>query len=175
MKGLGVLLGVGILGYLAYRSGLFGGVASSSPSIPGPSNPPAPQLPSAASNSAVQLATLYAQILGTATAAAKSGVTVNGLGIQNGVTFANFDAWNYYLGQLIPWTLPGYQDLTKTPDPNTPISSQAYWLLMAPWLSSNHGLSGLGAYFTGNPARLIPHPVRWSPAYSPFNRPGWGA
>lgn len=175
MKGIGILLGVGILGYLAYRSGLFGSVAASSPSIPGPSNPPVPQVPSAASNSAVQLATLYAQILSTATSAAQSGYTANGLSIKNGVTYASFNAWNYYLGQLVPWTLPDYQSLTNSQDPGSPISSQAYWLLMAPWLSSNHGLSGLGAYFTGNPAEMIPHPFRWSPAYSPFNRPGWGA
>lgn len=175
MKGLGVLLGVGILGYLAYRSGLFGPVAASTPSIPGPLNPAAPVVPSAASNSAVQLATLYAQIVSMATNAARSGVTLNQLAVRNGVVYASFDAWNYYLGQLVPWTLPGYRDLTKTPDPGTAISSQAYWLLMAPWLSSNHGLSGLGVYFTGDPSKLIPHPFRWSPAYSPFNRPGWGA
>jgi hypothetical protein len=58
-----------------------------------------------------------------------------------------WDTWNYYLAQVsgiqgLPYdTQAGYQR-----DAKTPLTAVQYWAVMAPWLSSNKGFSGLGAF-----------------------------
>jgi len=93
---------------------------------------------------------LYNQLiaLGTQNAPA-TGVGANNIQLVNGQLQMNFSAWNYYLAQIDPGlpTLPDYQTVAGSPDPNTAISGPAYWSLMSPWLSSNApGLSGLGFF-----------------------------
>jgi hypothetical protein len=61
---------------------------------------------------------------------------------------ASVDHWNYYLAQLVPAgvTIPaGLFSNVAGDDPNNLTAAQ-YWAVMAPWLRSNAGLSGLGIY-----------------------------
>jgi hypothetical protein len=57
---------------------------------------------------------------------------------------------NYYLAAVSGYTnLPDYQGATGNTDPNTPITVQAYWALISPWLTSNKGLSGIQGIMRG--------------------------
>ena len=58
------------------------------------------------------------------------------------------DHWNYYLAQLVPAgvTIPGGLFSNVAGDDPNNLTAAQYWAVMAPWLSSNAGLSGLGMY-----------------------------
>ena len=58
------------------------------------------------------------------------------------------DHWNYYLAQLVPAgvTIPGGLFSNVAGDDPNNLTAAQYWAVMAPWLASNAGLSGLGMY-----------------------------
>ena len=58
------------------------------------------------------------------------------------------DHWNYYLAQLVPAgvTIPGGLFSNVAGDDPNNLTAAQYWAVMAPWLSSTAGLSGLGIY-----------------------------
>ena len=64
--------------------------------------------------------------------------------VGTGDAKTTWNAWNYFLGQQTGFSdLPDYTTLTGQPDPNVPMASAQFWQLIAPWLTKNHGLSGL--------------------------------
>jgi len=57
--------------------------------------------------------------------------------------------WNYYLAQLLGTagpTIPGGMFNNVSGDDQNNLTAAQYWAVMAPWLSSTAGLSGLGIY-----------------------------
>jgi hypothetical protein len=149
---------VGVGGYLAYRwytgqpaALVSGSTAAATPAAPAGASvstvvtpaapvtaaPAAPAAPASPSSLDAMYATLKNQ------AASDAFFTGSGDSLT-----ASVDHWNYYLGQLVPAgvTIPaGLFSNIGGDDPNNLTAAQ-YWAVMAPWLSSNAGLSGLGIY-----------------------------
>jgi hypothetical protein len=75
--------------------------------------------------------------------------------VSQGGTMATFSVFNYYLSQVSGVTgLPEYSTLFGAPDPNVPIPLSTYWTGMAPWLTKNKGMGGIG-FFAGLGALAI--------------------
>jgi hypothetical protein len=64
----------------------------------------------------------------------------------SGTPFATFSQHNWYLNSVTGNTnpLPAYFDVAGADDPNTPMSTEVYKVLITPWLKANRGMSGLG-------------------------------
>jgi hypothetical protein len=64
----------------------------------------------------------------------------------SGTPFATFSQHNWYLNSVTGNTspLPAYFDVAGADDPNTPMSTEVYKVLITPWLRANRGMSGLG-------------------------------
>ena len=80
----------------------------------------------------------------------QGGDRSNQLTVTSGVPSTTFNAWNYFLQKQTNFSdLPNYQTLTGQPDPNVPMTFAQYWQLIAPWLGTNKGMSGLGWHGMG--------------------------
>jgi len=83
---------------------------------------------------------IYAQLVSAANAPA-AGLTA--------------DQWNYYLAPLLPSGVVPPDPMSVFPQAVSGfartqlLSAAQYWSVMAPWLKSNAGLSGLGIYGLG--------------------------
>jgi len=83
---------------------------------------------------------IYAQLVSAANAPA-AGLTA--------------DQWNYYLASLLPSGVVPPDPMSVFPQAVSGfartqlLSAAQYWSVMAPWLKSNAGLSGLGMYGLG--------------------------
>ena len=115
-----------------------GGATPAVPAAPAP--PPKPAFS--------QLDAVYGQMLAAAVADYQAGDRSNQLALINGVPQTTWSAWNYFLNKVAPavGALPGYQDVTGQTDLNVPMTGPQYWAVMAPWLTTNRGFSGLGVF-----------------------------
>jgi hypothetical protein len=133
-------------GYLAYKWWQGQQAAASVPAAPVSAAPATPATSSAvastpAAPASSSLDAMYQQLLATATAAGVNATT----GVSQGGQPIDPSGWNYYLSQLYTAkTLPG--DIFPASAQSQPMSLSSYWAVMAPWLSSNAGLSGLGVF-----------------------------
>jgi hypothetical protein len=97
------------------------------------------------------LAAMYKQLVTALQSAVGGDPTLSGSG--DSILASGNSPWsvmNYYLGQVSGYTnLPAYQTVTGNADPNSPITVQAYWALISPWLTSNKGLSGIAGVMRG--------------------------
>ena len=103
---------------------------------------PQPQqpAPSSAAASTSALDALYAQL--------KSAVATDTFFSGSGDSrTGSVDHWNYYLQQIVgtPQIPGGMFASVSGMDPNNLTAAQ-YWMVMAPWVASNKGLSGLGVF-----------------------------
>ena len=154
MKAETILLigGLGVGGYFAYQwyQKTYGTAAAATTATPTPSastqSPaplsPQPQQPAPSSVAATTSAldALYAQL--------KSAVATDALFSGSGDSrTGSVDHWNYYLQQIVgtPQIPGGMFANVSGLDPNNLTAAQ-YWMLMAPWVASNKGLSGLGVF-----------------------------
>ena len=148
-------------GYLAWRwyENTYGAaaVAAATPaaasSAPAATTAPAgTAAPAAAPATPSVFNSLDAVYSGLQAAATSAGInTSTGVGPNNQAIDSN--GWNYYLAQV--WASGGTYSLPKGGQlpgglfPGTdgqPMSLATYWATMAPWLSSNQGLAGLGLF-----------------------------
>lgn len=142
-----LLLGGGA--YLLYRTGILssltGGLIPASPGGPatGSSGPSAatPVGPPAFNS----LAATGGRVFNAAVLDYTNGDRANQLSVNGGVPSATFDAWNYFLNKQTAFAdLPDYSTLTAQPNPGVAMTFAQYWQLISPWLTANHGMSGLG-------------------------------
>jgi hypothetical protein len=153
-----LLLGaVGVGGYLAYKwytgqpvalvSGSTAPATSAGGSVSTVATPAAPV--TTAPVASVLAAPAAPSALDTMYAALKNQAASDAFFTGSGDSLtASVDHWNYYLAQLVPAgvTIPaGLFSNVAGDDPNNLTAAQ-YWAVMAPWLSSNAGLSGLGMF-----------------------------
>ena len=74
----------------------------------------------------------------------QGGDRSNQLSVAGGVPSTTWNAWNYFLAKQTNFTdLPPYSTVTGQPDPNVPLTFGQYWQLISPWLTKNHGMSGV--------------------------------
>ena len=121
--------------------------AAASATVPPASPQPAVTPPAPATAPAGSLVKTYAAMVAAAQTSGDPNIQVSG-GVVSAIPPQKpWDTWNYYLGQVsgitgLPYdTQAGYQG-----DPKTPLTAVQYWAVMAPWLSSNKGFAGLGAF-----------------------------
>jgi hypothetical protein len=75
----------------------------------------------------------------------QGGDRSNQLTVTGGVPSTTWAAWNFFLNKQTNFTdLPDYPTITGQPDTGQPMSFGQYWQLIGPWLTKNHGMSGLG-------------------------------
>jgi hypothetical protein len=85
------------------------------------------------------------RVLNAAITDYNKGDRANQLTLSNGAPSTTWSAWNYFLAAQTRFSdLPDYQTVTGQPDPNVPMEFGQYWQLISPWLTNNHGLTGLG-------------------------------
>jgi hypothetical protein len=154
-KNILILGAVGVGGYLAYRwytgqpvALVSGSTAPATPAAPAGASVSTVATP-AAPVTAVPAAPAAPSSLDAMYATLKNQAASDGFFTGSGDSLtASVDHWNYYLAQLVPAgvTIPaGLFSNVAGDDPNNLTAAQ-YWAVMAPWLSSNAGLSGLGIY-----------------------------
>jgi hypothetical protein len=146
-SGIGKYVLIAVGGYLAYKwySGQQTTAAvppapGTSPGTPPPAGSPAPTPPPASPSAD----NLYMQVVADATADAKAGDTSNGLAIVNGQVQVTFSGWNYFTARRGGFTdLPDYATISGQQNPGPVMTGPQYWNLMAPWLKTNKGLTGI--------------------------------
>ena len=136
MAGSNKLVTLGLVaggGYLAYQMGWLAplGLSPAAVAAPAAKTPASGSAPATAAN---KLDSTFALMVSKANAPS-AGLTV--------------DEWNWFLMQSLPnFTAPDpmplFQAVTPGFDRATLVSAADYWKVMAPWLKTNAGLSGLG-------------------------------
>lgn len=69
--------------------------------------------------------------------------------LTNGQLLLNGDQWNYYLMQVIPGLTPPDAVALFGARPQTPFTAAVYWTAVAPWLTTNKGMSGVDVMLAG--------------------------
>ena len=59
---------------------------------------------------------------------------------------SSVDHWNVYLQRLVSTPIPGGMFAGVSGDDSNNLTAAQYWAVMAPWVASTTGLSGLGVY-----------------------------
>ena len=59
---------------------------------------------------------------------------------------SSVDHWNVYLTQVTGLTAPGGMFASVSGDDPNNLTAVQYWAVMAPWVSAQLGLGGLGVY-----------------------------
>jgi len=138
--------GLGVGGYLAYQwyQKNYGAVVApaAAPAATAAASSPAVSTPAPAPV-ARPLDAIYQAL---AAAASAGGVNLT-TGVSSTGQNIDSNGWNWYLSSV--YSLPGGAALPGSLFPNTdgqPMTLAAYWGVMAPWLASTQGLSGLGTF-----------------------------
>jgi hypothetical protein len=140
--------GLGVGGYLAYQwyQKNYGAVvapAAAPAATAAASSPAAATSAAAPAPAARSLDSIYQALA----AAASAGGVNPATGVSSQGQNIDSNGWNWYLSSV--YTLPGGAVLPGGLFPGTdgqPMTLAAYWGVMAPWLASSQGLSGLGTF-----------------------------
>jgi hypothetical protein len=142
--------GLGVGGYLAYQwyqknYGATVAAPAAAASAAAASSPTAAaSVPASASAAAARpLDSIYQALA----AAASAGGVNPATGVSSAGQNIDSNGWNWYLSSV--YSLPGGAALPGGLFPGTdgqPMTLAAYWGVMAPWLASTQGLSGLGIF-----------------------------
>ena len=143
-----ILFGGGV--YLLYRTGILSSITGGV--VPAPAAGAAPPAGGGTAPAAGPPAfnSLVSTLNRTAAAAIQDyqgGDRSNQLTVTGGVPSTTWNAWNYFLQKQTNFSdLPTYQQVTGQPDTGQPMTIMQYEQLIGPWLTANHGMSGLGWY-----------------------------
>jgi hypothetical protein len=142
-----LLLGGGA--YLLYRTGILSSLSGGL--IPTPSggttggSSAGPSATSGGPPAFNSLAATGGRVASAAILDYNNGDRANQLAISGGMPSTTWNAWNFFLAQQTRFSdLPDYPTVTGQPDPNVPLTFSQYWQLISPWLTANHGMTGLG-------------------------------
>jgi hypothetical protein len=143
-----LLLGGGA--YLLYRTGILSSLSGGL--IPTPSggttggSSAGPSATSGGPPAFNSLAATGGRVASAAILDYNNGDRANQLAISSGgMPSTTWNAWNFFLAQQTRFSdLPDYPTVTGQPDPNVPLTFSQYWQLISPWLTANHGMTGLG-------------------------------
>ena len=151
-----LLFGGGV--YLLYRTGILSSISGGIIPSPGVAVPAAGAgAPAAAGPPAFNsLLNTGQRVQAEAILDYQGGDRSNQLSVTSGVPSTTWDAWNYFLNKQTAFTdLPDYRTVTGQPDTGQPMTFAQYWQLMSPWLTKNHGMTGVppeGLGWYGYPA-----------------------